>query len=71
LHADGGEVPVGASEFDWTVIIGAQDPIGSDQRIGRAQWNMAIPTAKVQVVENGARLLHLSHPDIVAEALSD
>ncbi len=70
LHADGGVVPVGAEATPWTVLIGAQDMLGAGIGDGLDLWRRAMPSARLTLVADGGRLLHISHPDVVAEALA-
>lgn len=70
LHADGGSIPPSIYAMDWTILIGLSDALGdgvSDDLLDL--WRSAMPSGKFQVVAAG-RLLHLSHPDVVAEALA-
>ena len=70
LHADGGTLPPGSRSGDWSVLIGAQDAMGAGHVDGAEQWRAVLPRAHVEIVPDGGRLLHLSHPDLVAAALA-
>lgn len=69
LHADGGHIPSTALAIPWTVLIGAQDVMGSGVEDGLALWKRAMPRGRFRVVPDGGRLLQLSHPDVIADAL--
>lgn len=69
LHADGGSIPAAAYECAWTVLIGMQDGLRDGIEDPAAMWREAMPRGRFQVVDGG-RLLHLSHPDLVASALN-
>ena len=69
LHADGGEIPAAALTTRWTVLIGDEDVMSIGAGDGFALWERAAPTTKRQGVPGGGRLLHLSHPATIANAL--
>ncbi len=69
LHCDGGAIPAAAYQAEWIVLVGARDVLRAGVADPAAVWRAAAPRARVQVIENGGRLLHLSHPDDVARAL--
>lgn len=71
LHGDGGSIPSRAYSADWTILMGAQDGLAAGVADPQALWKDAMPRARFQVVVDGGRLLHLSHPDIIAAALAD
>lgn len=70
LHADGGGIPSAALRTSWTVLIGAHDTMGAGAGDGFELWRDAAPAARCEAVADGGRLLHLSHPERVAEALA-
>lgn len=71
LHADGGSIPPSAFEMDWVVLVGAADALSDGNTTDPlARWRAAMPTGRFELVKAG-RLLHLSHPLLVAQALAD
>ena len=70
LHAAGVIVPKAAIGLDWTVLIGALDALVPDADTGKSAWERALPGAKVTVVPDAGRFLHLSHPALLADALA-
>ncbi len=69
LHADGGTMPPVATTLDWTVVMGDEDANAAGVDDGLAQWQRALPRGRFVIVPGGGRFLHLSHPEIIAEAL--
>lgn len=59
-----------ASGERWTRMIGEQDVL---YRPGDAEavWQTALPGHRVIRRSDAGRMLHASHPDLVAEALAD
>ena len=70
LHADGRWVPASAYRADWTILMGGEDALIAGVADPQAEWKAAVPHARVQLIADCGRLLHLSHPDLVAEALA-
>ncbi|MBS0362853.1 MAG: hypothetical protein JSR98_15865 [Proteobacteria bacterium] len=67
-HGEGMEPPRLADGSAWRVLVGGHDPVfdpGLASRYGRD----LVPGATVEVVAEGGRWLHLSHPALVAKAL--
>ncbi len=67
LHVDGPIVPDGARELSWTVLTGGRDGMGEGQD-GTAGWKAALPRARIIIIPDGGRFLHMSHPTEVAKA---
>ena len=71
LHADGGSIPPQALAIDWTVLAGAQDNLADGVADVTELWRAAMPRARFRLIADAGRLLHLSHPDAIADALTE
>ncbi len=64
-----GRVPPGAEATRWTVLVGAHDPLQSNGD-PRDLWAASILRPRVVVAEDGGRMLHLTHPVLIASLLA-
>jgi pimeloyl-ACP methyl ester carboxylesterase/DNA-binding CsgD family transcriptional regulator len=70
LHADGAAMPAGAYDSDWDILFGAQDSLAGGHRDPVMLWKAVAPKGRVEVVADGGRLIHLSHPARIADILA-
>ena len=71
LHADGGAIPKASLRTPWKALFGADDTLGVGVGDGAALWREAAPDIACIRIPGAGRLLHLSHPSAVADALAE
>jgi pimeloyl-ACP methyl ester carboxylesterase/DNA-binding CsgD family transcriptional regulator len=67
FHVDGPVVPSGTRDLSWTILTGDRDGFGEGQD-GIAGWKAALPRARLTIIPDGGRFLHMSHATDVADA---
>jgi len=66
--AQGSRPPPLAATTDWRVLVAAHDVLHDPQHV-LAYWQCVLPDARFELVPDTGRLMALSHPDRVVEAL--
>lgn len=70
VQVNGVDVPRGARDLSWTLVVGEQDGLAEGSLDGMAAWKEALPRARVITIPEGGRFIHMSHPEIVAAAFT-
>ncbi|WP_135211287.1 alpha/beta fold hydrolase [Vitreimonas flagellata] len=67
-YADGIDAPALVDASNWTVLLGAHDPLHHvDDMLG--YWRPRLPGARFETIAEAGRFVHLSHPHAVLAAL--
>lgn len=64
-----GRPPDCGAQLSWTVLIGANDPLQGSPDYA-AMWEATTLAPRVVVAADGGRLLHLTHPQLIASLLA-
>lgn len=67
-YANGIDAPALADASNWTVLIGAHDPLHHAEDM-LSYWRPRLPRARFETLPDAGRFLHLTHPEAVIAAL--